>query len=87
LLMFYRGFYILLFDLSCYFLYKGKGITYRKLHLTWIISLFIISTLGGLINASSNLDDLVAAYTALLTRDDGPFFEFLQQSERETVMV
>ncbi|KIK66401.1 hypothetical protein GYMLUDRAFT_239358 [Collybiopsis luxurians FD-317 M1] len=81
------GFYTLLFGLSCYLLHKNRNIGHRKLHLTWTIALFFISTLGGLINAASGLDDLVVAYTALLTQDADPFFDFLSQSKRETVMV
>ncbi|KIK50664.1 hypothetical protein GYMLUDRAFT_182424, partial [Collybiopsis luxurians FD-317 M1] len=66
------GFYTLLFGLSCYFLYRGKNINHHKLHLAWIISLFLITTLGGLISASSGLDDLVVAYTAVRTQNFAP---------------
>ncbi|KIK56262.1 hypothetical protein GYMLUDRAFT_87349 [Collybiopsis luxurians FD-317 M1] len=81
------GFYVLVFGLSCYLLYKNHNIGRRKLHLTWTISLFFISSLGGLINASSGLDDLVQIYTTLLTQDPTPLLKFVQKSERETVMV
>ncbi|KAF5356467.1 hypothetical protein D9757_012479 [Collybiopsis confluens] len=81
------GFYTLLFGLACYFLFTGEHLAHRKLHITWIISLFILSTLGGLITVSSGLDDLAIQYTALLTQNPAPFVKAVTHYEKETVMV
>ncbi|KAF5343403.1 hypothetical protein D9757_015364, partial [Collybiopsis confluens] len=81
------GFYTLLFGLACYFLFTGKHFAHRKLHISWIISLFILSTLGGLITASSGLDDLAIQYTALLTQNSAPFIKAVTHYEKGTVMV
>ncbi|KAF5356468.1 hypothetical protein D9757_012478 [Collybiopsis confluens] len=80
------GFYTLLFGLACYFLFTGEHLAHRKLHIGWIISLFILSTLGGLITASSGLDDLAIQYTALLTQNPIPFVKAVTHYEKETVM-
>ncbi|KAF5357333.1 hypothetical protein D9758_005827 [Tetrapyrgos nigripes] len=74
------GFYVLLFGLSTYFLCKNKQIVRRRLHLTWTTFLFLISTFGALINASSGIMDAVVMYTAVSTQD---FTQFIKHSSSD----
>jgi len=81
------GFYVLLFSLSTYFLYRGETVFNRKLHFFWTITVFFISTFGALINASSGIQDAVVIYTAMRTQDFNPFFAFVTQNEMQTVIT
>ncbi|KAF9058656.1 hypothetical protein BDP27DRAFT_1453863 [Rhodocollybia butyracea] len=81
------GFYTLLFGLSFHFLYNSKNISHRTLHLVWIVCLFVIASVGGILSAVSGIVDLVALYDALRTQDPTPLEKFFSQNTAETVMV
>ncbi|KAF9056871.1 hypothetical protein BDP27DRAFT_1433327 [Rhodocollybia butyracea] len=81
------GFYTLLFGLSVHFLYKGKNIPHRNLHIAWIISLFLITSVGGIISAATGIDDLVVIYNTLRTQDLAAFVKFFNANTAETVMT
>ncbi|KAF9066546.1 hypothetical protein BDP27DRAFT_1423794 [Rhodocollybia butyracea] len=81
------GFYTLLFGLSFHLLRHAKNISHQKLHLSWMLSLFLVSSVGGMMNAASNIDDLVFAYNAIRTQDFARFLKFITQDPAETVMT
>jgi len=81
------GFYVLLFSLSTYFLYKSKTVYNRRLHLFWTIAVFVISTFGALMNVSSGIQDAVVIYTAMRSQDFNPFFAYVMQNEMQTAIT
>lgn len=81
------GFYVFLFSLSTYFLYKGKHLLNRKLHIFWTTSAFLIGTFGALINASSGIQDAVAIYTAMRTQNFIPFFAYATANETQNAIT
>ncbi|KAF5357319.1 hypothetical protein D9758_005836 [Tetrapyrgos nigripes] len=81
------GFYALLFGLSTYFLCKNKLISRRELHLAWTTALFLISTFGALINASSGIMDAVVMYDALRTQNFGPFISYSSHDQTQTIIT
>jgi len=81
------GFYVFLFSLSTYFLYKGKSLFHRRIHIIWTTSIFLIGTLGALINAASGIQDAVVIYTALRTQNFDPFFAYVTANETQTAIT
>jgi len=81
------GFYTLLFGLSFHFLYNSTNISHRTLNLVWIVCLFVIASVGGLLSAISGIVDLVALYNALRSQDPTPLEKFFTENTAETVMV
>lgn len=83
----YSGFYVFLFSLSTYFLYKEKTLTNRRMHIFWMTSVFLIGAFGALINASSGIQDAIVIYTALRTQDYDAFIAYVTANETQTAIT
>jgi hypothetical protein len=81
------GVYALLFGTLIYFLRNGKVIVHQKLFVIWAISVFLISSVGALANASSGIQDAVVLYNALRTQNYGPFLQYVTQDETQTALT
>ncbi|ESK91991.1 hypothetical protein Moror_10357 [Moniliophthora roreri MCA 2997] len=72
LMLFLLGFYILLFGMVVYFLFTRRNMANRRLHLVWVILLFILSALSSLFDAAMILREATLAFHAASTKDTGP---------------
>ncbi|THV00896.1 hypothetical protein K435DRAFT_776269 [Dendrothele bispora CBS 962.96] len=81
------GFYLFLFGLSTCFLLKNQTIFHRRLHLIWTTCLFLTSTLGGLIEACSQIRGAVIIYNALRTQNFDQFSNYVSNDKIQTLAV
>ncbi|EEB95341.1 hypothetical protein MPER_05700, partial [Moniliophthora perniciosa FA553] len=72
LTLFLLGFYVLLFGMVVYFLFARRDMVNRKLHLGWVIVLFMLSVSSSLFEISLTLREATLAFYAASTKDTDP---------------
>ncbi|KAI3608206.1 hypothetical protein WG66_006502 [Moniliophthora roreri] len=72
LMLFLLGFYVLLFGMVVYFLFTRRNMVNRKLHLGWVIVLFVLSVSSALIGAGITLREAALGFRAASTHDIKP---------------
>ncbi|EEB90623.1 hypothetical protein MPER_11144 [Moniliophthora perniciosa FA553] len=70
------GFYVLLFGMVVYFLFTRQNMVNRKLHLGWVITLFVLSVSSALLHAGTILREAALGFHAASTKDAGPLKEW-----------
>ncbi|KAK7047169.1 hypothetical protein VNI00_006835 [Paramarasmius palmivorus] len=70
------GFYVLLFGQSFYHLKTRRNVINRELHLGWITSLFVMTTVASFVMAASDVMDAVISFEALKTQDPTHFLTY-----------
>ncbi|ESK88059.1 hypothetical protein Moror_10758 [Moniliophthora roreri MCA 2997] len=81
------GFYILLLGQSLYFLSTRRDADNRRLHLTWITSLFFVAIAASFINAAGDVWDSVTAFQVLQTQDIMSFVAYSQGNKDKTGII
>ncbi|ESK91989.1 hypothetical protein Moror_10355 [Moniliophthora roreri MCA 2997] len=81
LTLFLLGFYILLFGMVVYFLFTRRNMVNRKLHLGWVIALFMLSVSSSLFEAAIMLREATLAFRAASTKDTEPLEDWESSSK------
>ncbi|KAI3601271.1 hypothetical protein WG66_013299 [Moniliophthora roreri] len=76
LILFLLGFYVLLFGMAIYFLLTRRNMVNKRLHLGWVIALFVLSVSSALFEAGINLREAALAFHAVSTQDTRPLEEW-----------
>ncbi|EEB89328.1 hypothetical protein MPER_12583 [Moniliophthora perniciosa FA553] len=76
LVLFLLGFYVLLFGMVVYFLSTRRNMVNKKLHLGWVITLFVLSASSALLRAGLILREAALAFHAASMQDIDPLVEW-----------